>query len=752
MMKTGPTSLLSIFYLFSHSLKARAQNDWSQPCFNGACSYDIARSDTSMAASLLISGEPSSISDITSAAGWSILNCTTNTNAQTIQLVCSDESKGCDHLFQQGAEDTVVRLPESCGQGPFARVSKHWTPNNQSLPTSAASKFRRSDGTIPQIHMLDIDANFSQPSSNGQIVQYSVIASTDPNLAGNSSVTSSSSSRRRSRNAHRHRALNDRSLHFPTLLNRLSGSGKSSKEVTFDKSFGIFNKTLECAGDAHENEELALGVGTDANVDLKIAVTVSASGSLFSSPHVTKFTATTNIIGNLDSGTITLLSQGLPGLSIPDIIAIGPQFQLNSRATATVELEMDLSVGIHYQLDGLSFTVGSTNSSTSGFTPLDAPVKFSVDPSVTAKATLEAHLIPTLSMGVTVLGKDIASLFLDLDTGIEVALNATAGADLSASTDGSATASESTEACVDVSSPISFNVGATGDLPGLSNSPTFPIFQKSFDIYQKCFGQQSKTTTLQKPSSTTEVTSTTQASTTITSATSLIENTVSAATITPTLSSILKPNTSSTTLAGNGSSSKVLLGESTSTTTLTAFLSGTQPARVNATSISHSPGGNVSQFSSYATPTVYSFHACIPVPNSNGSYSTNTVDPYASSCLSGQAYPTSTPEAYNSLVGRGYRAGGFYRPSVQSGLQDASSLLSGGGWIGAPRRVGYGGLQSWAQSIPQTRSFHRKTEEGWGLGALAKRSTFKCPPTSSASSLISESSDVPAPSESVERR
>ena len=129
-------------------------------------------------------------------------------------------------------------------------------------------------------------------------------------------------------------------------------------------------------------------------------------------------------------------------------------------------------------------------------------VKFSVDPSVTAKATLEAHLIPTvrsylilmliivltrgpqLSMGVTVFGKDIASLFLDLDAGVQVALNATAGADLSGSTDGSATASESTEACVDVSSPISFNVGATGDLPGLSNSPTIPVFQKSFDIFQ----------------------------------------------------------------------------------------------------------------------------------------------------------------------------------------------------------------------------------------------------------------------------
>lgn len=57
-------------------------------------------------------GSTSSVSDITTAAGWKILNCTTSTNSQTIQLICADESKGCEHLFQQGAEHTIVRLPE----------------------------------------------------------------------------------------------------------------------------------------------------------------------------------------------------------------------------------------------------------------------------------------------------------------------------------------------------------------------------------------------------------------------------------------------------------------------------------------------------------------------------------------------------------------------------------------------------------------------------------------------------------------
>ena len=77
------------------------------------------------------------------------------------------------------------------------------------------------------------------------------------------------------------------------LVNRISGSKEFSKDISFDESFDIFNKTLECAGSAHDNEELKLDVGTDANVDLKIAVTVSVSGSL-TSLKLTNFTAITS--------------------------------------------------------------------------------------------------------------------------------------------------------------------------------------------------------------------------------------------------------------------------------------------------------------------------------------------------------------------------------------------------------------------------------------------------------------------------
>jgi hypothetical protein len=58
-------------------------------------------------------GAPNAISDVTSATGWQITNCDPSATTQDIQLVCNDGNPDCDHLFQGGAVNTIVRLPDS---------------------------------------------------------------------------------------------------------------------------------------------------------------------------------------------------------------------------------------------------------------------------------------------------------------------------------------------------------------------------------------------------------------------------------------------------------------------------------------------------------------------------------------------------------------------------------------------------------------------------------------------------------------
>lgn len=127
-------------------------------------------------------GAPDAISDVTEAAGWHILGCDADKSDQDIRLVC-ENGNGCDHLYQSGAEGTVVRLPESvrlssvrrrfssnaiskCGKGPFARITKSWLSEDQTIPTALARRLSRRGLPQPEVKALHLNTNFNDgPSS-----------------------------------------------------------------------------------------------------------------------------------------------------------------------------------------------------------------------------------------------------------------------------------------------------------------------------------------------------------------------------------------------------------------------------------------------------------------------------------------------------------------------------------------------------------------------------------------------------------
>jgi hypothetical protein len=87
------------------------------------CSTITSRRVESRSNHLDKNGGVNALSDLTSAAGWKVDGCPSDwKDGETkVTMTCMDASK-CAHVFNGGAEDTVVRLPESCGKGPFARV------------------------------------------------------------------------------------------------------------------------------------------------------------------------------------------------------------------------------------------------------------------------------------------------------------------------------------------------------------------------------------------------------------------------------------------------------------------------------------------------------------------------------------------------------------------------------------------------------------------------------------------------------
>ncbi|KAI5116444.1 hypothetical protein M0805_008631 [Coniferiporia weirii] len=502
-------------------LAALAANDWSKPCLYGECAYDIPASENSMAASLLISGSPYSISDITTAAGWEILNCSSNVSTQDIRLVCSGDDASCVHIFQNGAEHTIVRLPEECGKGPFARVSRAWVSEDQDIPEYTSSRIVRRDGTTPVVHAISLDTDFGKATSsrNGN-VSLVVYGSNMRDAIGNASITAPSS-RLRSRDT----GCGDLDSVITSAFNSFESVSSSttfqrnqtSDSIPFqlNQPFNVFNQTLVCSDDV----QAKLSVDVIANVQGQLDLGVVAEGTIIP-PQINSFGVfaslsadldgtlnfVTDLAGELDSGQIPLFTIGLPGLSIPDIVNIGPLFALNAEATASLDIDMELSVNLAYSVDNLSlfFPPSFSQSSSASATPKDIPLALSVTPGVTSNATLEAHLIPALEFGIEAFGVT-ATVFLDFDTAAILDLGLDASTTGSVDSGGTTSTSDQVDGCVTVQGGISIDVGAEGEIPFFSlfgDSFSLTLFSKNFDFFQQCFPTSASAVSTSAPSPT----------------------------------------------------------------------------------------------------------------------------------------------------------------------------------------------------------------------------------------------------------
>ncbi|KAF8896684.1 hypothetical protein BD779DRAFT_1433082, partial [Infundibulicybe gibba] len=488
-----------------------ADNDWSQPCHSGICILklifilsDIPATAGGPSGTLKIWGSPTSISDITPASGWEIIGCSPDALAQNIRLVC----QRCDHLFQGiGAEGKIVRLPESCGKNAFARVANAWVPADQSIPPSISTRVARRDGQAPTVQALTIDTNFEgvDHQSRTGTVTFAIQGATIPGAAGDIPAPVVGSQRRT--------RLAERGFGIGTIL-----GGKfcrhqvnSTPALDVDKTFNLLNKTVSCPP---ITASLKIDVGAKAHALASIGI--AASGT-FIPPKISSFGIISSVTadlegsidlvadvsGTLDSGLITLFEVGIPGLDFPGILSIGPNFQINAEATAVLDLNVDLNVGVNFHISNaqMTFPPSSGQGSSGAFQLDDTPLKLSASPSVTATGSVEAHIIPTLNIGVSALGGSIsANVFLDLDASAKMTLTLEAQAQAgrssssavpssSASTPSSPTpsASASFGGCFDISAALNVNAGATGSFLGLFDSNTkITLFSKNFDLFKVC--------------------------------------------------------------------------------------------------------------------------------------------------------------------------------------------------------------------------------------------------------------------------
>ncbi|KAF8511372.1 hypothetical protein JB92DRAFT_3118098 [Gautieria morchelliformis] len=464
---------------------------------------------------MVLGGPNQVLSDITPAAGWQVMGCDPNwsSGSHDIRMVCTGtpaQMTQCNHLYDNGgAEETVVRLPQNCGTGPFARVQKTYVPTDQSSPYNLT----RRDGnpTAPAVKGLTLDYDFASiPTSRGNLTL--AIASTN---VGGKPFTRRDMDNLRKRG--RGRLLAQRGL-FDSFTSVIGGIVSDATSVfdhatsviasatSFNKTddtgvvpisvannFTLIDTTITCA-QGSGTASLHIDVDTDLTAQVQFGYTIAGSiippkiedvavvgckyfiprpgvndslldpsRSALSGDASATFNIQAQAQGTFDTGVLQLFKSGLPGLSIPGIVTLGPEFSIGTELQmANLELEADMSLTTDFSLPNLQLVFPQDKGKSTGAAqPKNGSnaLKLSAGPSsASVSGTITAHVIPRMDFGIDFVdGLAQASVFMNVDISGAVDLQLTAGS--------SATANNTSQATTS-------STGGNATIPNATNSST----------------------------------------------------------------------------------------------------------------------------------------------------------------------------------------------------------------------------------------------------------------------------------------
>ncbi|KAJ8517433.1 hypothetical protein ONZ45_g5373 [Pleurotus djamor] len=449
--RMSPRTSLSLSFLAAGLSAVLAANDWTRPCFDGECSYEMP-GQTETSSVLKLHASPSALSDITPAAGWVILDCDPHVLEQDVRLVCEGDisDSKCSHVFSDnGPEDKIIRLPESCGSGPFARVVKATVAEDQSVPSHFESKIAKRDGTAPQVYTFAIDTNFAaaDPTKHGK-VQFAFIGATVPGIDLNVAFTDSiwdDVTGWVSKTVHKAgEVIADGSKwivehlpnHFevkPTIqaTNISISTAPLNWSVPIDMNecpIGKVGLTLESGGwiEARAGvliagdilppsiHELGIFGGVNGEINAKLGIELLIQGG---------FTVEKNLINDI----------GMPGFSIPGVITVGPFLSVSGRIQGHVEVNVNVGTELNYVIKDMRLYYPSESANDhagdSGLETKESKLSMSAFAEADARGFLQGTVTPKINIGVSVGGgAATATIFVGADAWIRGSVQALASA------------------------------------------------------------------------------------------------------------------------------------------------------------------------------------------------------------------------------------------------------------------------------------------------------------------------------------
>ncbi|XP_006457389.1 hypothetical protein AGABI2DRAFT_212760 [Agaricus bisporus var. bisporus H97] len=529
----------SLLLLSLYSTSILASNDWSKPCFNGICSYDLPDTPSGPSGTLKIWGSNTAIADITTAGGWEIIGCDPDKEEQDIKIVCKGidvdgdgDNDGCAHLFATTttANGKIVRLPPECGKQAFGRIANTWTHTDQTLPPSISKRLNlplhRRTKHHHKIKGLTIDTQFQKTDrSKFGDVKFAIVGANVPGAKASEDLNVNELGERKEEFclfevggaiANGAEAVSD-ALSEPQEISKTF-----SAPFDISKTFTVFEQNIKCSApitNTNTSFNPKIGVNGKLKVDVEADIHGNVDISIFASGSLTelkldKFELSTSLNadlngaiilsagvgGSIESGNIKLFEVGIPGLDFPGIFSIGPTFQINANAKASLNIDTDMRIGVAYHIDNAKFDFPNGGKKSGSFSAGDTPLQISAQPSSSATGTVEAHLIPSLNVGIDAFGGVAkAGVFVNLDASASVSLTVDATGpvvegkedakkvDNEGAKTGGATDDVSFGGCVEVGAGLSVNVGADASFFGLFDPfKKIPLFEKQFSLLKVC--------------------------------------------------------------------------------------------------------------------------------------------------------------------------------------------------------------------------------------------------------------------------
>jgi len=483
------------------------------------------------------------------------------------------DAAGCTHVTENGAVGTVVRLPQTCGKAPFAVVKTWADAKDQSIPADIQAKINKAKtGEAPTVKALTIDSTFADntatPHGNVNIAVIGASVSeplpstqanrrrggrrhTERSLFGDvgdffgnvgDKITGAATkaagavegAATKAASAVAGTATKAAGAVSDTASNAagaIKGAANDANNVSVNKqttlppidvqkSFPIVEADVQCGALG----DIKLSVDADVKAHADVTIGVVAGGTLVP-PKFDTFSLTSGLSGSLegalkfkagasgaplDTGNIQLFTVGIPGLDIPDILEVGPAFNINGRVNLNLDAEIDLNLGINYDFSNVAFAFPPTDKAPpkGDATPADQKLQLSVSPQIKAEGTAEAHLIPEIAFGINALaGKAKATISFDIDASATADVKAGAGAAIKQDVkvrrsrtmgqrrsvdvvfDRRADVQTGANGCVDIKAGVAGAVKADANLFGLFDvNKSFPVFSKNFNVFSKCFG------------------------------------------------------------------------------------------------------------------------------------------------------------------------------------------------------------------------------------------------------------------------